>query len=147
VLLTGHAFQVFLTPQDQLAVLRTIASHLAPEGRFIFDTRNPAAEAWKRWTPTLSKRLIEHSLLGQVLAWNDVSQASASGVVTYGTHYKCGTHSRVYSARSKIAFPSRDSLSLLMHDANLVVETWLGNWQGDPWGPTAPEIIPLGRLR
>jgi SAM-dependent methyltransferase len=147
VLLTGHAFQVFLTPQDQSAVLRTIASHLAPEGCFIFDTRNPAAEAWKRWTPTVSKRLIEHSLLGQVLAWNDVSQDLASGVVTYGTYYKCGTHNRVYSARSKIAFPSRDQLSPMMHDANLVVETWLGDWQGGPWGPVAPEIIPLGKLR
>jgi SAM-dependent methyltransferase len=43
VLLTGHAFQVFLTRDDQLAVLQTIAHHLAPEGRFLFDTRNPAS--------------------------------------------------------------------------------------------------------
>src|SRR5262249_34959685 len=44
VVLTGHAFQVFLTPADQLAVLRTIAWHLTPRGRFVFDTRNPARE-------------------------------------------------------------------------------------------------------
>ncbi|WP_366510106.1 class I SAM-dependent methyltransferase [Mesorhizobium sp.] len=31
VLLTGHAFQVFLTPEDREAVLATIAAHLAPD--------------------------------------------------------------------------------------------------------------------
>jgi SAM-dependent methyltransferase len=35
VLLAGHAFQVFLSRGDQAAVLRTIASHLAPRGRFV----------------------------------------------------------------------------------------------------------------
>jgi len=30
VVLTGHAFQVFLTDDDQRAVLSTIAEHLAP---------------------------------------------------------------------------------------------------------------------
>jgi SAM-dependent methyltransferase len=39
VLLTGHAFQVFLTGEDQKAVFSTIAAHLAPEGRFIFVAR------------------------------------------------------------------------------------------------------------
>ena len=45
VLLTGHAYQVFLSDEDQQAVLSTIAEHLAPGGRFVFDTRNPAARA------------------------------------------------------------------------------------------------------
>ena len=47
VVMTGHAFQVFLTRQDRLAVLETIAAHLAPQGRFIFDSRNPDLEEWR----------------------------------------------------------------------------------------------------
>ena len=47
VLLTGHAFQVFLTTEDRRAALATIAAHLAPGGRFVFDSRNPAnAQGW-----------------------------------------------------------------------------------------------------
>ena len=41
VVLTGHSFQVFLTDADQMAVLATIAAHLHPGGRFVFDSRNP----------------------------------------------------------------------------------------------------------
>ncbi|HTE82339.1 MAG TPA: class I SAM-dependent methyltransferase, partial [Reyranella sp.] len=60
VVLTGHAFQVFLSDEDRAAVLRTIAAHLAPEGRFIFDSRNPDFRQWRAWTPANSKRQIEH---------------------------------------------------------------------------------------
>ena len=85
VLLTGHAFQVFLGDHDQRAVLATIARHLAPNGRFIFDSRNPAAEAWRGWQPENSRRAIAHAALGQVIAWNDAADeiamlASSSGV-------------------------------------------------------------------
>lgn len=58
VVLTGHAFQVFLTEADQRALLASIAALLAPEGRFIFDTREPAAEAWRGWRPENSQRVI-----------------------------------------------------------------------------------------
>ncbi len=147
VLLTGHAFQVFLTPDDQAAALTTIATHLAPNGRFIFDSRNPAAEAWKRWTPDQSQRVIEHPSVGRVAAWNDVSQDPASGIVTYRTHYQIIGEHRVHSSQSQIAFPSRERLSLLIEEAGLEVERWMGNWSGAPWSPQAAEIIPLGRLR
>lgn len=148
VVLTGHAFQVFLTAEDQAAVLRTIAKHLSPAGRFVFDTRNPLVEEWREWTPEKSERLIEHPMLGQVLAWNDVAHDSATGVVTYGTYYKTLAESRLYSARSRIAFPTREQLASMIEDAGLVVETWLGDWSGSiPCAPTAPEIIPIGTLQ
>ena len=147
VLLTGHAFQVFLTPDDQAAALTTIATHLAPNGRFIFDSRNPAAEAWKRWTPDQSQRVIEHSRVGRVAVWNDVSQDPASGIVTYRTYYQIIGEHRVHSSQSQIAFPSCGQLSLLIEGAGLEVERWMGDWSGAPWGPQAAEIIPLGRLR
>jgi hypothetical protein len=51
VLLSGHAFQVFLTADDQAAAHATVATHLPPEGRSIVDSCSPTVEAWKRWTP------------------------------------------------------------------------------------------------
>ena len=108
VLLTGHAFQVFLTPDDQAAALTTIAAHLAPNGRFIFDSRSPVAEAWKRWTPDQSRRVIEHPRVGRVAAWNDMSQDPASGIVTYRTYYQIIGEGRVHSSQSQIAFRSRE---------------------------------------
>jgi len=147
VLLTGHAFQVFLTPGDQQAVLQTIAYHLSPNGRFIFDTRNPAREEWLDWTPKESGRLLEHPGLGTVKAWNDVVHDATTGIVTYETHYDVIGSGQVFSAASKIAFPAKEVLAEMLDGAGLLVEEWLGDWQGNPYDAASKEIIPLGRLR
>jgi ubiquinone/menaquinone biosynthesis C-methylase UbiE len=146
IVMTGHAFQVFLTADDQRAVLRTIQHHLAPAGRFAFDTRNPAVEAWKTWTPAASQRTIEHPRLGQVMAWNDVSADPATGVVTYGSYYKVAADGRTFSSRSRIAFPLQEHVALMIGDAGLMVEAWLGDWSGAAYEATTPEIIAIGRL-
>ncbi|WP_312861424.1 class I SAM-dependent methyltransferase [Segnochrobactrum spirostomi] len=145
VVLTGHAFQVFLTEQDRAALLATIAVHLSPAGRFVFDSRNPAAEEWREWTPDRSHRLVAHPDFGAVEAWNDVEHDPVSGIVTYGTFYRIVESGRLLSSRSRIAFPARDEIARLIAAAALAVETWLGDWNGTPFTPASPEIIPLGR--
>ncbi len=147
VVLTGHAFQVFLTAQDQQAVLETIAHHLAPGGRFIFDTRNPAGREWLEWTPELSKRSIDHPRWGAVEAWNDVRRDAGTGVVTYTTCYRIPDGRELLSAESRIAFPEKEKLAVLLDEAGLYVERWLGDWEGRPYVATSPEIIPIGGLR
>ncbi len=145
VLLTGHAFQVFLTEGDQRAVLSTIAAHLAPGGRFIFDTRNPAVQAWRRWTPEQSKRRLDHPGLGGVEAWTDVAYDAATGIVTYWTHYRIERSGELFGAESRIRYTDREPLAAMLADQGLEVERWLGDWTGGACGPASPEIIPLGR--
>jgi SAM-dependent methyltransferase len=147
VLLTGHAFQVFLTQNDQASVLRTIAHHLAPGGLFIFDSRNPEMEEWRSWNPQESERILEHPLLGKIKAWNDTARDTVTGVVTYETNYEVLASGRRLSAKSKIAFPTREALDEMLDDAGLHVEDWLGDWTGGTCCRTSPEMIPVGRLR
>lgn len=146
VLLTGHAFQVFLTPDDQMAALATIAAHLAPEGRFIFDSRNPAAEEWRGWTPDETRRSFDHPTMGSVEAWNEAAQEAATGIVTYQTHYRIADSGAQFSASSQISFTDREELANLLEDAGLQVEQWLGDWDGGTYTASSPEIIPIGRL-
>jgi len=146
VVLTGHAFQVFLTDEDRAAALRTIADHLKPEGRFVFDSRNPVGRPWMNWTPANSLRHIEHPALGRVRAWNDASHDPVTGVVTYGTHYKPMANDLLYSSQSKIAFASQEKLSAQIAAAGLVVRQWVGDWLGSPYCSTSPEIIAIGAL-
>lgn len=147
VLLTGHAFQVFLTDEDKQAVLSTIAAHLAPGGRFIFDTRNPAAQNWSDWTDTGSIRKFEHPSLGAVEKWGDGVRDAATGIVTYGTHYRIVASQRQVSAASKIQFTTRDRLAPMLDHAGLKVDEWLGDWNGAAYEPASPEIIPVGRTQ
>lgn len=146
VLLTGHAFQVFLSDADRKAVLRTIAEHLTPDGRFIFDTRNPHCREWLEWTPDQSARFIQHPRAGEVKAWNDVHHDPETGIVTYDTYYEVTADGRRYHAASKIAFPAQETLMAMFDDAGLVIDRWLGDWEGGACTPTSREIIPIGRL-
>ena len=146
IVLTGHAFQVFLTTQDRRAALATIAAHLAPGGRFIFDSRNPACREWEEWGPDDSLRLLEHPRFGTVAAWNDVAEDPETGIVTYGTHYEVRATGKRLSAASRIAFPDKAELEALIAEAGLRVDRWLGDWEGNAWQPGAREMIPLGTL-
>lgn len=146
VVLTGHAFQVFLTREDRAAALATIAAHLAPGGRFLFDSRNPACREWEEWGPEASMRRLDHPRFGPVAAWNDVAHDPATGIVTYGTHYEISTNGKRLSATSRIAFPDKTELEALIAGAGLRVDRWLGDWHGNDWQPGAAELIPLGGL-
>lgn len=146
IVLTGHVFQVFLTPQDRAAVLETIAAHLETGGRFIFDSRNPQRRAWEEWTPEASQRMVDHPTLGRVRSWNDVAYDAATGIAIYDTHYETQPAGTLLSAESRIAFPQKDEIAAAIAGAGLAVERWYGDWRGGPIGPVSPEIIPLGRL-
>lgn len=145
VVMTGHAFQVFLTDADRLALLRTIAAHLAPGGRFVFDTRNPAVEEWRLWTPKRSRRWLEDAEFGPVLAWNDVQFDPVTQVAHYLTVYRL-SDGQEHRAEGAAGFVGRETLAGLLDAAGLAVERWLGDWQGHGCAADAPEIIPLGTL-
>lgn len=47
--MTGHAVQCLLTDDEILETLVEVRRRLAPTGRFLFETRNPARKAWLDW--------------------------------------------------------------------------------------------------
>jgi len=145
IVLTGHTFQVFLTDEDQQAVCDTIAAHLAPGGTFIFDSREPSREEWRKWEPSRSLRSIQHPALGRIEAWNDVVFEPASEIVTYWTFYRA-LDGRVWEAQSRIRFAGKEAIAARIAEAGLRADRWMGNWRGDQWTPEAMEIIPVGSL-
>jgi SAM-dependent methyltransferase len=145
VVMTGHAFQTLLTSADRAACLATIARHLAPGGRFLFDSRNPEAREWESWTPEATRALEAHPEFGTVERWNDATWDEATGIVTYETHYQLldGQH---FEATSQIAFPGFAVLAAEIAAAGLAVDRWYGDASGGPVGPACVDLIPLGRL-
>lgn len=146
ILMTGHAFQVFLTRDDREAVLETIAAHLALGGRFLFDTRNPARREWEEWTPEASRERLSDPEFGAVEVWNDVARDPATGIVTYWTHYEVAGTGRRFSADARLAFPERSEVETLIEAAGLRVLSLFGDWKGSPWHEDARETVVLGGL-
>ncbi|MDP3194877.1 trans-aconitate 2-methyltransferase [Tabrizicola sp.] len=145
VVMTGHAFQTLLTPEDRATCLATIARHLVPGGRFFLDSRNPEARAWESWTPEVTREVRAHPRFGLVERWNDAAETGVPGVVEYQTHYRL-EDGRHFAARSRIAFPGLDALSRAIAAAGLAVDQWYGDAAGGPLRPGCADFIPLGRL-
>ncbi len=147
ICMTGHAFQCFLTREDRAALFATFAAHLNPQGIFIFDSRNPVREEWREWTPELSRRTLTHPRLGEIDEWHDVAFDAASAVATYGTTYNLRATGESKRTEARIAFPPKAELEILLAEAGLHVDRWLGEWEGSAWSKTALEMIALGALR
>lgn len=145
VVMTGHAFQTLLTPADRASCLATIARHLAPGGRFFFDSRNPEAREWLDWTPDATREVRAHPDHGMVERWNTAEETDAPGVIEYQTHYRL-PDGRHWQARSRIAFPGFDELSAAITAAGLRVDRWFGDPAGGPVRPGCPDFIPFGGL-
>ncbi|RVT85130.1 class I SAM-dependent methyltransferase [Rhodobacteraceae bacterium CCMM004] len=143
IVLTGHAFQCFLTDADQDAVCAAIARHLARGGRFAFDSRNPEDRAWERWAEAVHTRPFR-------TASGDASVATASAwdgateIVSYRQTYRTADGTRTSTAR--IRFAPRTRIAAALAGAGLTVHTWLGDWSGAPLTSGSPDIIPVGGL-
>jgi len=146
VVMTGHAFQCLLTQADQQALCTTIAAHLAPGGTFIFDSRNPAVEEWRNWTPDQSRWMLTVPDLGEFEAWNDGRFDHETGIAAYDTVYCDRKSGQTWQATSRILFSEQSQIAAAISSAGLDVHRWMGNWTGGPMTETSPEIIPVGGL-
>ncbi len=146
VLLTGHTFQVFLTPEDRLACLRSIAAHLSDTGRFVFDSRNPDFPEPKERTKTQTLRRFHDPDLGEVQMWNVSRYDAAARILTYSNHFRIVATGEVRGGEDRIAYPPQPELAALLTEAGLRAHRWMGDWEGAPFHAASREIIPVGGL-
>lgn len=147
IVLSGHAFQVFLHAEDQLKVLKTIAVHLADGAYFIFDSRNPNFPESKERTKKQTRRNFRHSSLGECEMWNCSSYDEETGILTYENGYRLASQIEEISAQERIKYTSVVELSELLSIAGLEMGQCFGNWEQAPFHEHSKEIIILGRLK
>jgi SAM-dependent methyltransferase len=146
IILTGHAFQVFLEDEDRRACLTTIAAHLASGGVFAFDSRNPDFPGSKERTREQTETRFQHRELGAVKAWNISSYDAETRILTYSNHYTVLATGEEHSGTDRIAYTPQSELADLVEAAGLRVDHWLGDWDGSAFHATAYDIIPVGGL-
>ncbi|SCE91556.1 class I SAM-dependent methyltransferase [Micromonospora mirobrigensis] len=139
VVMTGHALQVLLTDDQVRAGLAAVRRILVPGGRFAFETRNPAARPWERWTPVHGVRVT-----GPDGAPVDVAHRvdRADGpVVAFTTTFTGPAWPAPRISRSSLRFLDAPTLDGFLAEAGLVVRDRHGDWDGSPPTATSPEII------
>jgi SAM-dependent methyltransferase len=141
IYMTGHAFQQLLTDDDAVGLLRVAADHLNPDGRFVFETRNPAAQAWLSWTPEHSKRTGHSPQHGRIVLFHDAQGEPTTGIVTIREHYHLLDSGVQRVGRNRIRFLNQEHVARLLTNAGLAAVAWYGDWTSGPFSPTSNEII------
>ncbi|MFI6759238.1 class I SAM-dependent DNA methyltransferase [Micromonospora sp. NPDC050417] len=142
--MTGHAFQVLLTDEDLRTALAAVRSALTGPGRFAFETRNPTARTWERWTP---ENAVETTgpTGAPVRMEHQVETPLDGDLVSFTTTYTSPGWDGPRISRSTLRFLDRRSLAAHLTAAGLTVERQYGDWTGNPVTATSPEIITIAR--
>jgi SAM-dependent methyltransferase len=83
--MTGNVAQVFLTDDDWAATLLGTREALRPGGHLVFETRDPARRGWERWTPELTRSVLDVPGVGVVEDWGELTEVSSPFVTFRST--------------------------------------------------------------
>jgi len=145
VVMTGHAFQVFVEDDDVGAVLAAARAALTPGGRVAFETRNPLARAWEGWTPDNAVEV--HDSSGHLVRLTHEVVALEGERVSFTSTFTSPGWELSEVSQTTLRFTDADSVSRLLCDAGLVIEEQFGDWDRSSLGAASPEIITIARLR
>ncbi|MBT9547822.1 MAG: methyltransferase domain-containing protein [Candidatus Sericytochromatia bacterium] len=135
IIMTGHAFQVLLSEADLLATFAHVKAGLAPNGQFVFESRNPDFDWAACWDYTLDLRLADQPLqeTRRLLTFQD--QRLSFELVYQFAHERLTSH-------SQLRFWSRTEIEALLLASGLKTDKCLGDWNGEPFSPArSPEMI------
>lgn len=144
VVMTGHAFQVLLTDDELRAALAAVRTALAAGGRFAFETRNPSARAWQRWTPEYAVEVDDAAGARYRMA-HDMRTPIDGDLVTFATTFTGPGLDGPQRSTSILRFLDADTLSSFLSDAGLTIEEQYGDWDRSLLTASSPEIITIAR--
>lgn len=139
----SHAFQCFVTDDELRASLAAIRRALVDNGRFVFETRNPAVREWERWNAGNPIDVVDPA--GRAVRITHQVRSVEGDVVslTETTADPDGTVLRV--DRGSLRFLDNAALTRFLTEAGFTVDAQHGGWFGEPVDETAAEIITFAR--
>ncbi|MEM9036296.1 MAG: class I SAM-dependent methyltransferase [Actinomycetota bacterium] len=138
-LMTGNV-AMHIGPADWPTTLAHLAAGLRIGGTLSFETRNPAAEAWRTWTPELT-RGSRDTEFGELTEWLEMEGPDADGTVVLSAHNLWTVTGEDLVVDVTLTFRSLDDLETSLGAAGLTVSGAAGGWSGQPIEPTSPLIV------
>lgn len=119
--MTANVAQVFMTDEQWLATLRGIQAALKPGGRLVFETRDPARQAWLEWNREQTHAVADVPGVGRVETWCDLTDVTDS-LVTFRWTNVFESDGAVLVSDSTLRFRSREEVEATLADAGFVVD-------------------------
>ncbi len=146
ITMTGHAFQVLIEDAELRAALAALHAALRSDGRLAFETRNPAARAWERWTP---ERVLEvaDGQGNRVQVTLRVETPFDGRTVSFAQIYRCESWDTPQVSRSILRFLDAAGVARFLTEAGFVIEEQFGDFERRPLTRESPEIVTIARAR
>ncbi|MFN8440330.1 MAG: class I SAM-dependent methyltransferase [Caldilineaceae bacterium] len=148
IYMTGNAFQAFLNNTDQRALLQRVHAHLAPDGLFAFETRNPN---WHDLTTDLTETEWLHytSVAGYDVTISEVREYDPVAQVLVYTLWRRwqaidGPKERTTRIALRYTFPQE--LRGLLESSGFTIRHQYGGWDKRPLDAQSTTIISICRL-
>jgi SAM-dependent methyltransferase len=143
-IMTGHAFQVLIEDAELRAALAAVRAALQDGGRFVFETRNPAARAWERWSP--QRFLQADDGHGNSVRVRFGIEAPFDGrTVTFSQTYESPAWDAPQVSRGVLRFLDAAGVARFLTEAGFVLEEQFGDFDRRTLTPGSPEIVTIAR--
>lgn len=119
--MTANVAQVFLTDAEWDAALRGTHAALSPGGRLVFETRDPAAQAWREWTRAGSLSRADVRGVGAVQSWAEVTDICGD-LVSFRSIFVFEADGATLTSESTLRFRRRDEVADSLRVAGFVVD-------------------------
>jgi SAM-dependent methyltransferase len=83
--MTGNVAQAIVDPRDWRRTLRGVHEALRPGGYLVFETRDPAYEAWRGWNRADTHFIVDIEGVGAVESWGELTAVRLPLVTFRGT--------------------------------------------------------------
>jgi SAM-dependent methyltransferase len=121
VTMTGNAAQVFLADAEWASVLASARSALGERGLLVFETRDPAREAWRGWTREQTFRRLEVPGAGALQTWLELTDIRWP-MVSFRHTFVFETDGAVMVSESTLRFRDQVEVGNSLRLAGFVVE-------------------------
>jgi SAM-dependent methyltransferase len=118
--MTANVAQVFLTDGEWASTLRGVYAALRRDGRLVFETRDPARQAWRTWDREHSFTCIETPEAGPVETWVEVTDVSGE-FVSFRHTFVFKTDQTVLTSDSTLRFRGREEVASSLLAAGFIV--------------------------
>lgn len=131
--MSANVVQAILEDPELARTFRDIAAHMPSGGRLAFDSRDPNARGWERWTKDRSHKIVQLPD-GQSQHWYQTTFVDeATGLVDFGAH-EVDAQGHEQQKRARIRFRAEEDLRSLLANAGFTVDEVFGGFKKEPVG-------------
>jgi SAM-dependent methyltransferase len=141
-IMSGHVAQFILKDADWLEALAGVKEALRPGGFLAFESRDPRAREWERWTG--SKRIIPNSPYGRIESWTEATNVEGDVVHAVG-HRRLLQNNEELVSPFALRFRSEELLRQSLISSGFSIENVFGDWDRRPSARGERELIVIAR--